>query len=59
VGLPSVTNIIIYNKQKLGHIHQNPSPPGRYINVCVEAIDYTPVHIETLAAKAKKMLDQG
>jgi calcineurin-like phosphoesterase family protein len=42
-----------------GHIHQNPSPPGRYINVCVEAIEYTPVHIETLAAKAKKMLDQG
>lgn len=39
-----------------GHIHQNPSPPGRYINVSVEAINYTPVHIETLAKEAKKLL---
>lgn len=29
-----------------GHIHQNLSPEGRYINVSVEAIDYTPVAIE-------------
>ena len=31
-----------------GHIHQNPSPEGPYRNVSVEAIDYTPVHIEEL-----------
>lgn len=41
-----------------GHIHQNPSPPGLYINVSVEAIDYTPVHIETLAEQAKGMLNK-
>lgn len=31
-----------------GHIHQNPSPNGPYKNVSVEAINYTPVNIETL-----------
>lgn len=31
-----------------GHIHQNPSPPGPYKCVCVEQINYTPVHIEEL-----------
>lgn len=40
-----------------GHIHQNPSPPGRYINVSVEAVNYTPVHIEDLAAQAAKILE--
>lgn len=34
-----------------GHIHQNPSPEGPYRNVSVEAIDYTPVHIEELRVK--------
>jgi calcineurin-like phosphoesterase family protein len=38
-----------------GHIHQNSSPPGPYKNLSVEAIDYTPVHIETLAAEAKSI----
>ena len=55
-GAPNNQNLMV---NVHGHIHQNSSPPGRYINVCVEAIEYTPVHIETLAAKAKKMLDQG
>jgi len=31
-----------------GHIHQNKSPSGPYINVSVEAIDYTPINIKTL-----------
>ncbi len=39
-----------------GHIHQNPSPVGRYINVSVEATDYTPVHLDVLAEKAKTLL---
>ena len=29
-----------------GHIHQNPSPSPQHICVCVEQIDYTPIHIE-------------
>jgi len=41
-----------------GHIHQNQSPPGDYINVSVEAIDYTPVHIEDIAQQAKKLLEK-
>jgi calcineurin-like phosphoesterase family protein len=39
-----------------GHTHGNGSPLGRYISVCVELRDYTPVHIETLAEEAKKLL---
>lgn len=39
-----------------GHIHQNPSPEGRYINVSVEAVGYRPVPIEELAEKANKIL---
>ena len=34
-----------------GHIHQNPSPEGDYKNVSVEAIDYTPIHLEELRIK--------
>ena len=40
-----------------GHIHHNPSPRGPYRNVCVEVTDYTPVHIDTLAAEAKTYFD--
>ncbi len=29
-----------------GHIHENPSPEGNYRCVCVEQIDYTPIHVE-------------
>lgn len=32
-----------------GHIHQNPSPTEHHRCVCVEQIDYTPIHIEELA----------
>jgi calcineurin-like phosphoesterase family protein len=36
-----------------GHIHANLSPIGRYVNVCVEATDYRPIHIDELAKLAK------
>lgn len=31
-----------------GHIHQNASPDDRYVNVCVEWTNYTPVSLEDL-----------
>lgn len=31
-----------------GHIHQNPSPTDKHKCVCVEQIDYTPIHIEDI-----------
>lgn len=31
-----------------GHTHQNGSPEGPYKSVCVEMVDYTPVHIEDI-----------
>lgn len=31
-----------------GHIHQNKSPDGPYRCVCVEQINYTPIHIDWL-----------
>jgi len=37
-----------------GHTHQQGSPAGPYLSVCVELREYTPVHIETLAAEAKQ-----
>lgn len=39
-----------------GHIHRNPSPIGRYINVSVEMINYTPVAFEDIVAQAKELL---
>lgn len=39
-----------------GHIHNNKSPEGAYINACVEWWDYKPVHIEELAKRAKELL---
>lgn len=35
-----------------GHIHQNDSPPGPYINVSVEKLNYTPVRIKDLILAA-------
>jgi calcineurin-like phosphoesterase family protein len=29
-----------------GHIHQNDSPPGPYVNVCVEKTNFTPIHMD-------------
>jgi calcineurin-like phosphoesterase family protein len=34
-----------------GHIHQNPSPTTDHRCVCVEHINYTPIHIEELRIK--------
>ncbi|PCJ96746.1 MAG: hypothetical protein COA52_00635 [Hyphomicrobiales bacterium] len=31
-----------------GHIHQNISPTPNHINVCVEQINYKPIHIESI-----------
>lgn len=36
-----------------GHIHNNMSPIGRYVNVCVEVTDYRPVHLDELIKIAK------
>ena len=40
-----------------GHIHERQSPPGPYINACVEHWNYTPVHLDQLIAIANKMPD--
>lgn len=40
-----------------GHIHSNPTPDGPYFNVSVEAVNYTPIHIETLAQIAREWKD--
>jgi len=37
-----------------GHIHANPSPEGNYINLSVEAIDYTPIALEDLKKRMEK-----
>ena len=46
-----------------GHLHQNPSPPGRYLNVCVEPLQYTPIAledaIENLKAKQEELTTLG
>lgn len=34
-----------------GHIHVNLVPEPGYINVCVEQVDYTPVHLDTIRKK--------
>lgn len=37
-----------------GHIHQNPSPEGPYFNVSVEAINYTPIHIDEVLKRIRE-----
>lgn len=37
-----------------GHIHTNPSPEGPYFCVCVEQIDYRPIHLDELKKRIKK-----
>lgn len=34
-----------------GHIHERPSPEGPYLNVSVEAVNYTPITVEDAAAR--------
>jgi calcineurin-like phosphoesterase family protein len=36
------------NKNVHGHLHQRKIADERYVNVSVECINYTPVHIEQL-----------
>jgi calcineurin-like phosphoesterase family protein len=38
-----------------GHTHTTGSPKGPYTSVCVELINYTPIHIEELKEKAGKL----
>lgn len=39
-----------------GHIHTNPAPAGPYINISVEAINYSPVSLEWLQDTAQGLL---
>ncbi|MFX4300337.1 metallophosphoesterase [Pseudosulfitobacter pseudonitzschiae] len=39
-----------------GHIHHNDSPPGPYLNVSVEKIDYRPVELDELIETRNSML---
>ena len=39
-------DIWLISDTHFGHIHQNPSPTPMHKCVCVEQIDYTPIHIE-------------
>lgn len=44
-----------YNFNVHGHIHTDDSPTDRHVNVCVEKINYTPINLETLADRVKKI----
>lgn len=41
-----------------GHIHQNDSPDGQYINCCVEVNEYSPIPFDEILTKAKKLKEQ-
>lgn len=41
-----------------GHIHGNATPEGRYINMSVEVINYTPVAYEDVVAQAKILIEK-
>lgn len=38
-----------------GHIHHRVMADPRYINVCVEHTDYTPIHLDEVLAKIKQV----
>lgn len=38
-----------------GHVHHRTETDPRYINVCVEVRDYTPVHIDQIGEEIKKV----
>lgn len=43
-----------------GHIHDQPSPEGNYLCICVEQTDYRPVHLEEIVAMiSKKQKEQN
>lgn len=52
-GLYRGTDLSVPNLNVVGHIHTNPAPTRMHYCVCVEQIDYTPVHIEDLAVIAR------
>lgn len=35
-----------------GHMHEKKMPDSRWVNVCVENINYTPIHIEDAISRA-------
>lgn len=37
-----------------GHIHENDSPDGPYLNVCVEKLDYRPITLEEAQARLER-----
>jgi calcineurin-like phosphoesterase family protein len=37
-----------------GHIHQQPAPTIRHINICVECTKYTPLHLDEILAEIDK-----
>lgn len=41
-----------------GHIHTTPAPAGPYINISVEAINYTPVSLEWLQDRASDLIKE-
>jgi len=41
-----------------GHLHGFEIPDGAYMSVCVESIDYTPIHIDALRTKIKAKREQ-
>lgn len=53
-GAPGSGNFLV---NVHGHIHGNPTPEGRYINVSVEVINYIPVHIDVIAKQAAEILN--
>jgi calcineurin-like phosphoesterase family protein len=42
-----------------GHIHQNPTYPGRYVNVSVEVTDYRPVSLEEIPALYERQQNEA
>lgn len=42
-----------------GHIHSLAAPPGKYVNVSVEQIGYTPIHLDAVLKLARQRLGGG
>lgn len=51
----SITYKVLANAH--GHIHQNTSPAGQYINCCVEVNNYEPIPFEEIKARARRLKD--
>lgn len=44
-------SIVRFRGNAHGHIHERPSPVGKYLNLSVERINYTPVTLEDVTAR--------